>query len=142
MYMSILLSILYFFGLLASGGSTILPGGRSGEFTVGVRDSLMVAHSFQGPEFGAAQNMHGATFTVDVELSSPELVEKCNWVYDMTKVSDIVKEILEKYHMKNLNELFPNENTTTEFMCREIHTAMCDKLKQKHEFKGGLRVKL
>jgi hypothetical protein len=28
-------------------------------FTLGVRDSIMIAHSFKGEEFGPAQNMHG-----------------------------------------------------------------------------------
>lgn len=34
----------------------------------------MIAHSFTGEEFGPAQNMHGATYTVDVEFHVEELV--------------------------------------------------------------------
>jgi len=49
-------------------------------YTLGIRDSIMIAHSFTGEEFGPAQNMHGATYTVDVEFTKPELVEKSNWV--------------------------------------------------------------
>ena len=49
-------------------------------FSLGIRDSIMIAHSFQGEEFGPAQNLHGATYTVDVEFMKPELVEKSNWV--------------------------------------------------------------
>lgn len=49
-------------------------------FTLGIRDSIMVAHSFKGEEFGPAQGMHGATYTVDVDFTKPELVEDSNWV--------------------------------------------------------------
>ena len=49
-------------------------------FSLGIKDSIMIAHSFQGEEFGPAQNLHGATYTVDVEFIKPDLVEKSNWV--------------------------------------------------------------
>ena len=49
-------------------------------YSLGIRDSIMIAHSFQGEEFGPAQNLHGATYTVDVEFIKPDLVEKSNWV--------------------------------------------------------------
>ena len=37
-------------------------------FSVGVRDHVMIAHSFRGEVFGPAQRLHGATFVVDVEF--------------------------------------------------------------------------
>lgn len=40
----------------------------SAGFSLGVRDSIMIAHSFRGEEFGPAQSLHGATYTVDVEF--------------------------------------------------------------------------
>lgn len=101
----------------------------------------MIAHSFNGEEFGPAQNMHGATYTVDVEFIRPELVEKCNWVIDIGEASTMLSEVLSEYNFKNLNELFPDENTTTEFMCRQIHKKMAQRL-QHNQFKGGLKVKL
>ena len=111
------------------------------EFTLGIRDSIMVAHSFKGEEFGLAQNMHGATYTVDVELSTPELVDGSNWVIDIGAFSDILSCVLKKYNFKNLNDLFPEENTTTEFMCRTIHGDLSNSLQSKG-FNGGCRVKL
>ena len=111
------------------------------EFTLGIRDSIMIAHSFQGDEFGPAQNMHGATYTVDVELSTPDIVEKSNWVIDIGAFSDILSAILNKYNFKNLNELFPSDNTTTEFMCRTIHNDLSKSLKLTG-FCGSCRVKL
>ena len=47
---------------------------RGGRYSLGLRDSIMIAHSFKGEEFGPAQNMHGATYTVDVEFHVDELV--------------------------------------------------------------------
>lgn len=46
-------------------------------YSLGVRDSIMIAHSFRGKEFGPAQNLHGATYTVDVEFlaSGTTLIE-------------------------------------------------------------------
>ena len=41
-------------------------------YEVTVRDSIMIAHSLNHPDFGTARNMHGATFTVDVTFSSAE----------------------------------------------------------------------
>ena len=34
-------------------------------FSVTVRDSMMIAHSFTGAVFGPAQRLHGATYVVD-----------------------------------------------------------------------------
>lgn len=111
------------------------------KYKLGIRDSIMIAHSFSGEEFGPAQNMHGATYTVDVEFIRNELEERCNWVIDIGEASTILSEVLSVYNFKNLNELFPDENTTTEFMCREIHDKLSDRL-QHTKFRGGLKVKL
>ena len=35
-------------------------------YAVEVRDHVMIAHSFKGALFGPAQDLHGATFVVDV----------------------------------------------------------------------------
>jgi len=48
-------------------------------YTVGVRDSLMIAHSFQGKDFGPAQGLHGATYTVDCEFRAANLQPGLNW---------------------------------------------------------------
>lgn len=115
-------------------------GHREG-FSLGIRDSIMIAHSFT-EEFGPAHNMHGATYTVDVEFSNgSELVKGSNWVIDIGEASDLLAEVLKEYNFKNLNELFPTENTTTEFMCKVIHGDMCEKLKTK-DWRGNLSVKL
>lgn len=53
-------------------------------FSLGVRDSFMVAHSFHdNPKFGPAGKLHGATYTCDVEFSAKDLVAETNWVIDI-----------------------------------------------------------
>ena len=133
-YLSALVASFLFLGLKVTAHS--MDG-----FTLGVRDSIMIAHSFLGEEFGPAQSLHGATYTVDVELSTPELVEKVNWVVDIGEFSTILSEVLGVYNFKNLNDIFPDENTTTEFMCRRIHGDIAAKLKCKNS-KASLSVKL
>ena len=114
-------------------------------FTLGVRDSLMIAHSFHGhPAFGPAGGMHGATYTCDVEFCSAHLVEGTNWVIDIGKASDILADVLGRYNLKNLDEVFPNgEMTTTEFMCKVIHDGIAQRIREDvQDFKGEIRVKL
>ena len=45
-------------------------------FSVEVRDRIMIAHSLPDPFFGPAQNLHGATFVVDVAFFREELTAR------------------------------------------------------------------
>ena len=74
--------------------------------------------------------MHGATYTVDVELSTDELVNQSNWVIDIGEFSNILSEVLKQYNFQNLNNIFPCDNTTTEFMCKMIHRDLSNKLEK------------
>jgi len=132
---------------LASIGQLILCvsvvlGDRA--FRLGIRDTFMIAHSFHGhPQFGPARGMHGATYTCDVEFCSDSLEPTVNWVIDIGKASEILGEVLRKYNFQNLDELFPDDLTTTEFMCRQVHCDLCEALKSAcPEFQGDLCVKL
>mmetsp|Transcript_10064 Transcript_10064/g.30738 ORF Transcript_10064/g.30738 Transcript_10064/m.30738 type:complete len:122 (+) Transcript_10064:316-681(+) len=109
-------------------------------YSLGVRDSIMIAHSFKGEEFGPAQEVHGATYTVDCELGSDELVHGLNWVVNIGDLQTILQDVLGKYNYKNLDTIedFKGENTTTEFMCRIIHDDVKKKL-QGH-FSGNIKV--
>ena len=105
----------------------------------------MIAHSFhEHPSFGPAGGLHGATYTCDIEFSSDTLHPECNWVIDIGKASEIVAHVLAKYNYKNLDEIFPNgEMTTTEYMCRQIHSDIREQLQhQCKEFQGNICVKL
>lgn len=151
-------------------------------YTVGVKDSFMIAHSFHGEEFGKcmggwvfcpfffffflagaccdprpfllsllasqwgasrgncvvgpiiksrlpspfrtksgpAQAMHGATYVVDVEFTSEDLVPESNFVIDIGLALTLLHDILAPYNYSNLDEVeeFAGQNTTTEFMAR------------------------
>jgi len=113
-------------------------------FTLGIRDSFMIAHSFHDhPSFGPAGGLHGATYTCDVEFQSDDLDEKCNWVIDIGKASELLANVLAKYNYKNLDEIFGDVLTTTEFMCRKVHQDLCELLKKEGvDFRGSICVKL
>ena len=114
-------------------------------YSLGVRDSLMIAHSFhQHPSFGPAGGMHGATYTCDVEFLSDRLNPDTNWVIDIGKASEIVSDVLQNYNLKNLDEVFPGKvMTTTEFMSKQIHDDIQQRLIEEcDDFEGCVRVKL
>ena len=90
-------------------------------YTVCVRDHLMIAHSFRGEVFGPAQRLHGATYVVDVEFRRPELDDD-NLVVDMGLASKTLNAVLAELNYRNLDDEshFTGENTTTEFLAREV----------------------
>lgn len=92
-------------------------------YSVKIRKSVMIAHSLPNPFFGPAQNMHGATYVVDVEFKAKEL-NKYNVVIDIGEAHTILGDVLQPIAYKNLDELeiFKNKLTTTEFLAKYIHT--------------------
>ncbi len=77
-----------------------------------------------------------------MEFGCEELNPDTNWVLDIGKALDILSAVLTKYNLQNLDEVFPNgELTTTEFMARQIHQDICERLKGLG-FHGDLCVKL
>jgi 6-pyruvoyltetrahydropterin/6-carboxytetrahydropterin synthase len=96
-------------------------------FTVGVRDHVMIAHSFRGELFGPAQRLHGATYVVDVELRRAEL-DPSGVVVDIGRACETLRGILGKLSFRNLDELpeFAGQNTTTEFVARWVLEQMAD----------------
>ncbi|WP_412984719.1 6-pyruvoyl trahydropterin synthase family protein [Pontimicrobium sp. IMCC45349] len=110
-------------------------------YSVKVRNSIMIAHSLPHDFFGPAQNMHGATYVVDVTFYAENL-DPHNVVIDIGKAKDITKEVLSHLNYKNLDELpqFKNKLTTTEFIAKYIH----DKIKEEVSafFEGRISVYL
>lgn len=90
-------------------------------FSVGVRDHVMIAHSFRGEVFGPAQRLHGATFVVDVEFRCQEIGDD-GIVVDIGRAHEQLKGILAELNYQNLDEIpmFAGRNTTTEFLARHI----------------------
>ena len=73
-------------------------------FTVGVRDHVMIAHSFRGEVFGPAQRLHGATFVVDVEFRCAAIGED-GIVVDIGRAHEELKAVLAALSYRNLDEL-------------------------------------
>ena len=90
-------------------------------YSVGVREHIMIAHSFKGEVFGPAQALHGATFIVDVEFKRPELSAD-NIVVDIGRAMIALKETLAEINYRNLDAVagLENINTTTEFLARWV----------------------
>ena len=94
-------------------------------YAVEVRDRIMIAHSLPDPFFGPAQNMHGATFVVDVAFFRETLTRQ-NVVVDIGAAHDVLAKTLKPLGYQNLDELpqFNGVLTTTEFVCRTVFDAM------------------
>lgn len=94
-------------------------------FCVEVRDRIMIAHSLPDPFFGPAQQLHGATFIVDVAFFSEELSAR-NVVIDIGAGLDVLSRTLKPLSYQNLDQLkqFNGVLTTTEYLCRHIFDAM------------------
>ena len=94
-------------------------------YSVTVRDHVMIAHSLSGAVFGPAQNLHGATYVVDVEFRRPDL-DPDGIVVDIGRAREALTAALEGLAYRNLDELpeLAGENTTTEFLARLIFERM------------------
>ena len=90
-------------------------------FSVEVRDRIMIAHSLPDPFFGPAQNLHGATFVVDVAFFREKLTRH-NVVVDIGAALDVLSKVLDTLRYKNLDALehFAGQLTTTEFIAKYI----------------------
>ena len=90
-------------------------------FTLTVRDHMMIAHSFSGAPFGAAQRLHGATFIVDASFRASEL-DSDGVVIDIGRAAEALSQITGSLTYRNLDEKpeFAGMNTTTERLCQVI----------------------
>ena len=89
----------------------------------------MVAHSLPDPTFGPAQRLHGATYTVEVEIASKAL-GRHHVVMDLGALKDIVRQVLAPLDYSNLDEhaAFKSGLSTTErlaeYLAEEIAGAI------------------
>jgi 6-pyruvoyl-tetrahydropterin synthase len=90
-------------------------------FSVTVRDHFMIAHSFKGEVFGPAQNLHGATYVVDVEFKRVELDDD-GLVVDIGRALQLLRVVLAELNYRNLDDdpALAGRNTTTEFLAHLI----------------------
>ena len=69
--------------------------------------------------FGPAQNMHGATYVIDATFYRSELGAE-RIVVDIGRATDALKAALKQLNYGNLDELFPGELTTTEWIAKWV----------------------
>ena len=98
-------------------------------FNVRVRGHFMIAHSFRGDVFGPAQNLHGATYVVDVDFRRRELDED-GIVVDIGRASQALHVVLSELNYRNLDEepSFAGKNTTTEFLAYVIFDRLAQEI--------------
>ena len=108
-------------------------------YTICVRDHVMLAHSFQGEVFGPAQNLHGATYVVDVELRRPAL-DNDGIVVDIGLAGQALRSVLSNFNYRNLDEepAFTGRNTTTEFLAYTVFERLQEMIR-KGELGPGAR---
>ena len=90
-------------------------------FSLTVCDHIMIAHSFQGEEFGPAQRLHGATFAVEAEFRAPRL-DPHQLLVDIGLAKTVLRQLLDTVDYSNLddNPVLKGINTTTEYMAFHI----------------------
>jgi 6-pyruvoyl-tetrahydropterin synthase len=91
-------------------------------FSLTVCDHIMIAHSFQGEEFGPAQRLHGATYAVEAEFRAPKL-DPHQLLVDIGLAKTVLRQLLESVDYSNLddNPVLKGINTTTEYMAFHVH---------------------
>lgn len=90
-------------------------------YSLAVSDHFMIAHSFVGEVFGPAQQLHGATYAVEIEVRRAQL-DSDGLVCDIGLALATLKQVLGQLNYRNLDEVadFRGRNTTTEFLAGEI----------------------
>ncbi len=91
-------------------------------FSLTVCDHIMIAHSFDGEEFGPAQKLHGATFAVEAEFRAEQL-DHLQLLVDIGLAKVELRRVLDALDYSNLddNPTFKGINTTTEYVAFHIH---------------------
>ena len=98
-------------------------------FSVTVRDHMMVAHSFRGEVFGAAQRLHGATYVVDATFRRAAL-DADNLVVDIGLAAEALHGVLGELTYRNLDDepAFAAMNTSTEALARVVADRLADRV--------------
>ncbi|MGE0704460.1 MAG: 6-pyruvoyl tetrahydropterin synthase family protein [Vicinamibacterales bacterium] len=111
-------------------------------YSVTVRDHFMIAHSFRGEVFGPAQQLHGATYVVDVTFRRPDL-DSDGIVVDIGRASEQVHGILKALNYRNLDDepSLAGRNTTTEVLAKEIFDRLAGAIRQGALGEGARGVK-
>jgi 6-pyruvoyl-tetrahydropterin synthase len=98
-------------------------------FSVTVRDHMMVAHSLRGEVFGPAQQLHGATYVVDLTLRAPAL-DADGLVVDIGRATTVLGAVVGGLSYRNLDDDASLEavNTTTERLAEVVADRVVERL--------------
>ena len=98
-------------------------------FSVTVRDSMMIAHSFTGAVFGPAQRLHGATYVVDATFCRADL-DGDGLVVDIGAAAGLLHEVLDALNYRNLDDdpALAGTNTTTEALARVVADRLAERI--------------
>ena len=94
-----------------------------------VRDHMMVAHSLPHPAFGPAQQLHGATFVVELSISRADLSPEAI-VMDIGEATGLLRDALADLDYTNLDSHpeLAGMLTTTEALARVVAERVAAKL--------------
>lgn len=98
-------------------------------FHLTVRDHIMIAHSLAHPSFGPAQQLHGATYVVELTMwravLGPDAV-----VIDIGVATALLSEVLDDLNYRNLDEHpdLAGVLTTTEALAQIIAERLSSRL--------------
>lgn len=98
-------------------------------FSLTVNDHVMIAHSLPHEFFGPAQQLHGATLTVEATFTRPELNEY-SVVLDIGHATQLLDAALEPLRYANLDEHpdFQGRLSTTEAIAQYVGQALAKSL--------------
>ena len=98
-------------------------------FSVTVRDSMMIAHSFRGDVFGPAQRLHGATYVVDATFRRTAL-DADGIVVDIGRAAAALQAVLGELTYRNLDDEpdFAGRNTTTEALAQVVADRLAERI--------------
>ena len=113
------------------------------------KEHFNAAHRLHNPDWSDEQNeavfgkcnnpnWHGHNYEVYVKLTG-DVDPKTGYVYDMKKLSDLIKElVLKRFDHKNLNldtEEFKHLNPSAENIAIVIYDLLRDRIEQEYELK-------
>jgi 6-pyruvoyltetrahydropterin/6-carboxytetrahydropterin synthase len=98
-------------------------------FILGVLDHVMIAHSFADAFFGPAQQLHGATYAIELELRTTQLGPH-QVVMDIGALRDILRRVLADLDYRNLDEhvAFAGLLSTTERVAEHVANQVAGEL--------------
>jgi 6-pyruvoyltetrahydropterin/6-carboxytetrahydropterin synthase len=90
-------------------------------FELTVRDHVMIAHSLPHPAFGPAQQLHGATYVVELTCWRAQLGEE-QIVIDIGAAAGTLRQVLTDLDYQNLDDhaAFADRLSTTEAIAQYV----------------------